>query len=124
MDIWLIVSYIGVLLVGGFAGYRISNYILTVAFAEMLNTANLTEAQLQRLTSEADEDPAAGLKEMEIRVELVNGNMYCYEKHSNQFLGQAATTEELIGVLGQRLGDIALNITPEDGAQYITGTKV
>lgn len=127
MDIWLLVSYIGVLVVGGYGGYLFSNYVLTNAFANMLMNIELTDAQKATLMAELESNSdinssgkSDGVKKLDVRIECINNIMYCYDKTTNQFVGQAPNKDELLEMLYSNFGPFSLDISTEDGADFLT----
>jgi hypothetical protein len=126
MDILMLaVSYVGVLAIGALIGYKINDWLMRSTFDVMLEEAGITDAQLAKFARYwgpklGDEIEITDPKpQVQIRIELVNDDLFCYEKATDRFLGQAKTREELIDVLTERLGPVSLFIQPEDGADYI-----
>jgi hypothetical protein len=117
----LAVSYIGVLAIGAYIGYKVNDYLMRATFDAMLDEAGITDAQLEKFVQHwgpelGEEVPKP---QVQIRIEKHDDSLFCYEKATNKFLGQARSREELIDVLTERLGPVTLQIQPEDGAEYV-----
>jgi hypothetical protein len=124
MDWWLLVSYVGVFAVGGYAGYKINEWVYRATFSEMMVQAGLTEANMEKFVEHwapimEDGEEESAKPRVQIRIELIDNQMFCYEKATDKFLGQARSRDELIDVLTEKLGPVTLLIEPEDGADYV-----
>jgi len=124
MDWWLLVSYVGVFALGAFVGYKINDYMIRSTFGEMMAEAGLTDDQLDKfvehwapIMEDGEEDSA--VPRVQIRIDLIDDQMFCYAKATDQFLGQARTRDELIDILTAKLGPVTLLIEPEDGADLV-----
>jgi hypothetical protein len=124
MDWWLLVSYVGVLAVGGYIGYTVNDWVMRKTFGEMMAEAGLTDGNLDQFINhwepimepeQADDAPPS----VEIKLELVDGNIFCWSKTTKEFLGQAKDRDDLIQVLAHRLGPVTLRVHPEDGAELL-----
>jgi hypothetical protein len=123
MDWWLVISYLGVFAVGGYAGYAINDWVIRRTFGEMMAEAGLTDDRMDQFIDHwqpiMDPLQPTDMPRLQIRIEKLGDQIMCYEKASNQFLAQARTQDELIDILTQRLGPVTLLIEPEDGADLV-----
>lgn len=124
MDWTLLFAFVGTFAVGVYLGYKISDWILHSAVRELMNEAGIGDedinAYINSLKNGVPQEPVDNQPpKLQIRLEKVDGNLYCYEKATDEFLGQAADKEELIEVLTKRLGPKTLLIEQEDGAEYL-----
>ena len=59
------------------------------------------------------------LEEIEIKLETHSGMIYAFRKDNDQFLGQGSDREQLISRLKERLTQVRLIVSQEDGAALI-----
>lgn len=123
MDWTLLFAFLGVFAIGAFVGYKVNEWIYRVTFAEMMAQAGLNETNMEQFVNhwanELGEEVPNVKPQVQIRIEKINDDLFCYEKATDRFLGQGKTRDELIDVLTERLGPVSLLIQPEDGADYI-----
>lgn len=125
MDWWLLISYVGVLAVGGYLGYLINDWVMRKTFGEMMLEAGLTDDKLDQFithwasTMEPELVNESDTPSVHIVLERVDNDIYCYSKDTKEFLGQAKDRDALVDVLTERLGPVTLLVTPEDGADLI-----
>ena len=124
MDLTLFFAFVAVFAVGAYVGYKVNEWIYRVTFAEMMRQAGLNESNMNQFIKhwgkELGDEQSEELKpQVQIRIEKINDDLFCYEKATDRFLGQAKTRDELIDVLTARLGPVTLLIQPEDGAEYV-----
>jgi len=126
MDMWLLVSYVGVFAVGVFAGYKVNDWLIRTTFSEMMAEAGLTDEKLEQFTEhwarEMGEQVPDQREDLRARLEKIGDQIYCYNKDTNEFLGQGRDREELIAVLTERVGSVTLLVNTEDGADYLKET--
>ena len=124
MDLTLFFTFVAVFAVGAYVGYKVNEWIYRVTFAEMMRQAGLNESNMDKFIKHwgaelGDEQPAESNPQVQIRIEKINDDLFCYEKATDRFLGQGRTRDKLIDVLTARLGPVTLLIQPEDGAEYV-----
>lgn len=125
MDWWLLISYVGVLAVGGYLGYTVNDWVIRKTFGEMMAEAGLTDDKMDQFVThwapimEPELAADGSTPKVQITLEQVGDDIYCYSKTTKEFLGQAKDREELVEVLTQRLGPVTLLVQPEDGADLI-----
>ena len=67
-----------------------------------------------------DEQQAASDHEVvHIKIEKQGDTLYVFRKDNDQFLGQGTTVEALIERMGEKLRNVRLVATQEDGAHFI-----
>ncbi len=109
------------LICGLFVGWKAAERFHTAMISDILERAGVTPEKLQsmmvELGKEMDEEvDEQGLTVVEIRIEQHNDTLYAYRKDNEEFLGQGPTKEALIERMGEKLRDVRLVVTPEDGA--------
>jgi len=123
MDWTLLFAFVGVFAVGAYLGYKINDWFFRTTFNEMMAQAGVNDVNINKFISHwapiLEENGQPENPQVQVRIEQVNDDLFCYEKATDRFLGQAKTREELIDVLTERLGPVSLFIQPEDGADYI-----
>ena len=123
---------------GCFVGYRVSDRLHQSVMPDMFRRLGVTPEQLEQVMqdlkkeinqeegSEEDQFPR-----IEIRIEQHGEQLYAFRKDTDEFLGQGASKEALIERMGEKLRNVRLVISKEDGAgligsesfNYDTGTK-
>ena len=119
---------------GLWIGSRLTAWLHREILRDLLNELGVTQEDLikvrsnmaKRLAAEAtDEDAPDELFNNSIRdiaylkVEKHSDTLYAFRKDTDQFIGQGATTEELIERIGEKARNIRFIVTPEDGAELI-----
>lgn len=110
---------------GGFVGYRVADAIHKAVMPDMFRRLGVTPDQLEQVMvdlkkeigDEVDDDQS--LPVVEIKIEQHNDTLYAFRKDNDQFLGQGSTKEALIERMGEKLRNVRLVVTPEDGAALI-----
>lgn len=126
MDMWLLVSYVGVFAVGAYTGYKINDWFIRYTFKQMIEEAGLTGAAMDQFTEHWSKEMGEAVPEsdnnLRVRLEKIGNLIYCYDKDTDEFLGQGRDREELIAVLTERVGSVTLLVNAEDGADYLKET--
>ena len=117
-------GYIVALVIGIYIGFKANDIIMRATFESMIREAGLDHKDLTKLVDHfreemIDEDD---LDQVSIKIERHNDTLYAFRKDNDEFLGQGATKEDLIVRLGEKLRNVKLVITPEDGADFIGGS--
>lgn len=118
----LILVFILGLVIGG----RVTSWIHTLATKEMLNDlgvknedlARLLKKQQQKLGIETTEENPE-LEVIEVRLEEHQGQLYAFRKDTDQFLGQGSDRDSLVQHISQRLKNVKLEISRDDGADLL-----
>lgn len=121
------IEYILIFALGAYVGFRVSDAMMEIAFKRMVEEAGLSMNDMKKfakhhegiLRAEAGE---AALDQVEIKVEKHGEQLYVFRKDTDQFLGQGKDREDLIRSLGEKLVNVRLSISEEDGSELIGGT--
>lgn len=126
-------EYIICLALGFYVGYKIAEAILLFTFKKVLEEFNIGAKELEsiseRLGVEYPKNPTAAAEDSEeeelpkvaIEVEQLGTTLYAYRKDNGRFLGQATSPEELIIRIGERLSNVKLIVSREDGGELLGG---
>ena len=133
-------TYIIIFAIGAYAGFKLNDIIMRWTFGKMLEEAGMEDKDLQKFADiwgkkMGVEEPQGenDLEQVAIKIEQHNGFLYAFRKDNDQFLGQGETKEDLVVRMGEKLRNVNLTISPEDGAallgelglkmRFDTGTK-
>jgi len=125
------IEYILLFGLGFYLGFKVADALMRYTFKKMVEEAGLDINDMKKFTEHhAPElgrliDDATGestLDIVEIKVEKHGEQLYVFRKDTDQFLGQGANKEDLIRRLGEKLVNVRLSISEEDGAEFIGGT--
>ena len=111
---------------GWVAGALITTIKQAQAFKSILQDLGVTTEQLLKLKDRIDrkDEPSSepSKAQVEIRLEVHNGQIYAYRKDNNQFLAQGSNRDELVAALIERFArgqGARLIIREEDGADLV-----
>lgn len=110
---------------GGVIAWRVTTHFHTSVLSDILARAGVTPEKLQAMMvdmqKELGEEPeqTSGLPEVQIKIEKSGEMLYAFRKDNDQFLGQGTSAEALIERMGEKIRDVKLIITPEDGADLL-----
>lgn len=112
------------LAVGIFVGHRVSDRIHQAVMPDMFRRLGVTPDQLEQVMKDlkkeiGDEDTKEEFPQVEIRIEQHGEQLYAFRKDNDEFLGQGPTKEALIERMGEKLRNVRLSISKEDGADLI-----
>ena len=127
----LVIEYLIVFALGWFIGSRITGYFQLQVFKQLLidlkidnkdlirvarkGAPEIIQQQLDQLESHVD---AAGLEQIDIKVEKHNDMLYAYRKDTNEFLGQGSSKDDLIAAMTHRVKNVRLTVV--EGNEYMT----
>lgn len=127
----LVIEYLIVFALGWFIGSRITGYFQLQVFKQLLidlkidnkdlirvarkGAPEIIQQQLDQLESHVD---AAGLDQIDIKVEKHNDTLYAYRKDTNEFLGQGSSKDDLIAAMAHRMKDVRLTVV--EGNEHMT----
>lgn len=123
-------DYIVCLALGVYIGYKIAEAMLLFTIKKILEELDISQKELDALTKRLGmEVPTAAaenlaeedLPKVSIEIEKLGNTLYAYRKDNGRFLGQATSPEELIALMAEKLQDVKLTVTPEDGGLYLGG---
>lgn len=117
------------LVIGAVVATKMVKSVLMERFAAALHKLGISAEDVKRAyglvnTSQKEEPAAAAdtaptLKEIPIKVEQHHGQLYAFQLEDDKFLGQGADREALLKRLGERLNNVKLTVTEENGAKYL-----
>lgn len=130
------IEMILLLAVGFYVGWKLNELIMLFTFRRIIEQLKIKPEDLKELATKLgivlpEEDVTAStpgstdgnseddMPTVEVRLEQHNNVLYAYRKDTGQFLGQGATKELLIERMGERLQQVRLLISQEDGAQLV-----
>jgi len=112
------------LLVGGFVGFKIAEYIHITMFKDILVKLKISESDMrgmmQDLQQDLPEDHEDAMPRVPVRVEKVNDQLYVYRLDTDEFLCQGANREAVLARLADRFHkDFKIVLSEEHGAKYL-----
>jgi len=127
-----IITYLIVFGLGWWLGAKVTAALHFITFAHILAELGITDKQMRELATKhnftlpenaADESSGvdSDLPIVEIKVEKHNGTLYVFRKDTDEFLGQGTDVESLIRRMGEKLSNVRLSISEEDGSGHIGG---
>lgn len=110
--------------VGFWAGKLVHEWIFAAMLRRVMQDLNLSQEDLDKLIEEHtgesfEEVDEQGLTVRDIRIELHNDTLYAFAKDTDEFLGQGATKEALVERLAEKMVNVRLLISKEDGGELI-----
>jgi len=119
----LIDFLLGVLL-GGFVGFKIAEYIHITMFKDILMKLKISESDMRAMVEELREDlpddHEDAMPRIEVKVECVNDQLYVYRLDTHEFLCQGANREAVLTCLAERFHkDFKIILSEEHGAKYL-----
>lgn len=127
----LVIEYLIVFALGWFIGSRITGFFQLQVFKQILidlkidnkdlirvarkGAPEIIQQQLDQLESHVD---AAGLDQIDIKVEKHNDTLYAYRNDTNEFLGQGSSKDALIEAMSQRMKNVRLTVV--EGNEHMT----
>ena len=119
-----LIDFILGLVLGGFVGFKIAEYIHVTMFRDILVKLKVSESDMrtmvQDLQKDLPEDHEDAMPRVEVKVECVNDQLYVYRLDTMEFLGQGATREAVLACLADRFHkDFKIVLSEEHGAKYL-----
>ena len=124
------IEYIILFALGFWLGGRIRSIWDHITFKMILDDLGVTKKQLNAVAKKhgKDFDPTDDAEEtseeltvVAIKIEQHDGHLYVFRKDNDQFLGQGKDLESLIDRLGEKLKNVRLVASKEDGADLLNG---
>jgi hypothetical protein len=124
------------IILGFIAGFYVGKVImrvhLTMSFIAMLKDLGIKEDDLRQLKASIEqgalaedikdpEDDTEDLPVIRIKIEQHSNTLYAFRKDTDEFMGQAATAEDLVHRLGEKMKNARLLISREDGGEFMGG---
>lgn len=118
--VWLLVGAV----LGGYAGFKFSEHIHTSIFRDILTKLKVSEADMRSMMEDLREDLPEehedAMPRMEVKVEMVNGQLFVYRLDTEEFLCQGPDREAVLDCLAKRFNkDLKIVLSEEHGAQYL-----
>ena len=119
-----LIDFILGLVLGGFIGFKIAEYIHVTMFRDILVKLKVSESDMrtmvQDLQKDLPEDHEDAMPRVEVKVELVNDQLYVYRLDTMEFLCQGANREAVLACLADRFHkDFKIVLSEENGAKYL-----
>jgi hypothetical protein len=119
-----LIAFVLGMIIGGFVGFKIAEYIHTTIFKDILMKLKVSEADMRTMMEELQKDLPEehedALPRIEVKVEKVNEQLYVYRLDTDEFLCQGADREAVLASLAKRFNkDFKIVLSEEHGAQYL-----
>ena len=117
-------DYLIVFFVGVWVGKKLHDLLFRAMMARAMKELGITEDDLVKLTEKMTQSEDAendGFDVIDIKVEQHNGALYAFRKDNDAFLGQGDSREDLINRLAEKMKNVRLLISKEDGGELIGG---
>lgn len=127
---YTMIEYIILFALGFWIGSKVQAIKSQIIFKMILDELGVTKKQMiavaekhgQTIDPEDDDsETAEELPVVAIKIEKHNDNLYVFRKDNDQFLGQGKDLESLIDRLGEKLKNVRLVASKEDGADLLNG---
>jgi len=109
------------IVLGGLIGFKIAEHIHVTMFRDILVKLKVKDSDMRAMMQDLQEDlPEDDLPRVEVKVEMVNDQIYVYRLDTMEFLCQGATREAVMICLADRFRkDFTIVLSEEHGAQYL-----
>ena len=109
------------LVLGGFIGFKIAEHIHVTMFRDILVKLKIKDSDMRAMVQDLEKDLTEdAMPRVEVKVELVNDQLYVYRLDTMEFLCQGANREAVLACLADRFHkDFTIVLSEEHGAQYL-----
>jgi len=114
------------LILGYVLGSKIMSLWMRISFRELMKDLDIKPEQLKAVMlrhgidpNVIEEEPAEPAKTLEIRIEKHQGVLFAYRCDTEEFLGQGNDQEALITSIKNRIRDVRLVISEQNGAELL-----
>ncbi len=109
------------IVLGGFIGFKIAEHIHVTMFRDILVKLKVKDSDMQNMMQDLQKDlPEDDLPRVEVKVEMVNDQIYVYRLDTMEFLCQGASREAVMICLTDRFRkDFTIVLSEEHGAKYL-----
>jgi len=114
------------LILGYVLGSKIMALWMRISFRELMKDLDIKPEQLKAVMlrhgidpNVIEEEPAEPAKTLEIRIEKHQGVLFAYRCDTEEFLGQGNDQEALITSIKNRIRDVRLVISEQNGAELL-----
>ena len=106
---------------GGFIGFKVAEYIHVTMFRDILVKLKVKDSDMRGMIQDLQKDLTEdAMPRVEVKVELVNDQLYVYRLDTMEFLCQGATREAVLACLSERFHkDFTIVLSEEHGAKYL-----
>ena len=108
------------IVLGGLVGFKIAEHIHVTMFRDILVKLKVKDSDMRGMMQDLHEDHEDAMPRVEVKVELVDDQLYVYRLDTMEFLCQGATREAVLACLADRFHkDFTIVLSEEHGAQYL-----
>jgi len=109
------------IVLGGLIGFKIAEHIHVTMFRDILVKLKVKDSDMRAMMQDLQEDlPEDDLPRVEVKVEMVNDQIYVYRLDTMEFLCQGASREAVMICLADRFRkDFTIVLSEEHGAKYL-----
>ena len=106
---------------GGFIGFKVAEHIHVTMFRDILVKLKIKDSDMRTMVQDLEKDLTEdAMPRVEVKVELVNDQLYVYRLDTMEFLCQGANREAVLACLADRFHkDFTIVLSEEHGAQYL-----
>lgn len=113
--VWLLTG----VCIGGFVGFKVAEYIHVTMFRDILVKLKVKDSDMRGMIQDLQKDLTEDAR-VEVKVELVNDQLYVYRLDTMEFLCQGANREAVLACLSERFHkDFTIVLSEEHGAKYL-----
>ena len=121
---WLDQNLWGIVLgvfVGAFIGFKVAEHIHVTMFKDILVKLKIKDSDMRAMVQDLEKDLTEdAMPRVEVKVELVNDQLYVYRLDTMEFLCQGANREAVLACLADRFHkDFTIVLSEEHGAKYL-----
>ena len=109
------------IVLGGLIGFKIAEHIHVTMFRDILVKLKVKDSDMRAMMQDLLEDlPEDDLPRVEVKVEMVNDQIYVYRLDTMEFLCQGASREAVMICLADRFKkDFKIVLSEEHVAKYL-----
>ena len=106
---------------GGFIGFKVAEHIHVTMFRDILVKLKIKDSDMRTMVQDLEKDLTEdAMPRVEVKVELVNDQIYVYRLDTMEFLCQGANREAVLACLADRFHkDFTIVLSEEHGAKYL-----
>jgi len=106
---------------GGFIGFKVAEYIHVTMFRDILVKLKVKDSDMRGMIQDLQKDLTEdAMPRVEVKVELVNDQLYVYRLDTMEFLCQGANREAVLACLGERFHKgYHIVLSEEHGGKYL-----
>ena len=109
------------IVLGGLVGFKIAEHIHVTMFRDILVKLKVKDSDMRGMMQDLEKDLTEDdMPRVEVKVEMVNDQIYVYRLDTMEFLCQGATREAVMACLADRFRkDFKIVLSEEHGAKYL-----